>query len=102
MGVKRQPGDVESKPLLNPSVHQSSIIPLQFYNPTSRVNSDNGISKFANLKSYFVSSVSCSGQSFTKGCGDFSPKVSPTRLWFNANLWSSVEEGEKLECDTKV
>lgn len=36
-----------------------------------------------------------------EGCEDFSPKVSPDRLWFNANLWSNVEEGEKLEHDTR-
>lgn len=74
---------------------------LQFYNPTRSHNSDNGISKFASLKSCFISSVSCSGQCFMEGCGDFSPKVNPARLWLYANLCSSVEEGEKLQCNTE-
>lgn len=50
MGVKM---GMWSQSLLNPSVHQSSITPLQFYNPTIRLNSGDGISKFANLKSLF-------------------------------------------------
>lgn len=74
---------------------------LQFYNPTRSHNSDNGISKFANLKSCFISSVSCSRQCFMEGCGDFSPEVSPARLWLYADLCSSVEDGEKLECNTE-
>lgn len=37
-----------------------------------------------------------------EGRGDIPLKVSPARLWFKENLWSSVEEGEKLEGDTKV
>lgn len=49
--------------------------PLQFYNPTRRLNSDNGISKFANLKSYFISSVSCSGQCFMEAMKTFLIKL---------------------------
>lgn len=96
MGVKRQHGDMESKPLLNPSVHQSSVTHSPVLQPHQEIQFWQWDFKICKPKSSFIS-----GQCFMEGWGDFSPKVSPARLWLNADLCSSVEEGEKQECDTE-